>query len=624
MKKTIKFIWLILAVFVSLVLPLSKPVFGEEKDITTTGGAGYYIRERITQDDLGHEISHYTDLATTIRGNVEFSQQVNVLEVPTATNAKIINYANLRNNRWTLTSVRSLAERFEEENPEWKVIAAVNGDFFDINGVLNGLPYQTHNPVVTQGEFYKTTVRTNVLGFTNDGSTNTLISGGKNIRTQFIKLAVYDDNDMIIAEFDVEKINEAPGNDETAVFFGYYDDDHHYIPKAVPLGGARGFFIETAELALPNNQNDFYGKGVISTTKPITLERGQFAIVTNSSQAASVLDIGVKVRTQFEFTGPLSMIDNATGYQGKFLEKSEYLESTVSVLQARHPRTTVGVRADGTIVMAVIDGRQAVKGMEGVYGDEMAAIMKKYDCTDAYNLDGGGSSTMLIRKDGEFVVVNSPSDGRERSDANCLLLAVRMPQIDYRFIQTEDTLTLFADLIAANNHDIKELYIELNGESRRIDSEEVTFSGLERNTEYYYIFKYRNSKGVLNTLFVDGRIKTLKRSPSNLRFTVYEHDLFFQVTFYYDDPDYASRLTRAYINVNGREVLAIDGQVVLTKQMVGTRLDTLSINYIVNLNDGERVVEQNISDYLLTSSAEIAIILGIVERVEGVITGIYR
>lgn len=48
----------------------------------------------------------------------------------------------------------------------------------------------------------------------------------------------------------------------------------------------------------------------------------------------------------------------------------------MSVLAARHPRTAVGVRPDGSIVMAVIDGRQAASGKEGVFGDEMAAIMK--------------------------------------------------------------------------------------------------------------------------------------------------------------------------------------------------------------------------------------------------------
>lgn len=625
MKRTLRFIWLLLLAFAAVALPLSPAICGAGEDVTTTGGAGYYIRERVAENDLGYLIKHFTDHSTTIRNNAEYLQQVNVLEVPAATPAKIISYANLRNHKWTLTSVRKLAEQFEEENPDWKVIAAVNADFFDINGILNGLPYQTHNPVVTMGEFYKTSVRTNVLGFTNDGSTNTLIAGGKNVRTPNMILAVYDDDDEIIAEFDIEKINAAPGAGETAVFFGYYDDQtQKYLPMEVALDGAEGFFIEDAELALPNNANDFYGKGRITARNPFTLEKGQFAIATKNQEVAALLDVGVKVRAQFEFAGELARVDNATGYQGKFLEGSEFRDSGVSVLAARHPRTAVGVRPDGSIVMAVIDGRQAASGKEGVFGDEMAAIMKKYGCAEAYNLDGGGSSTMIIRKDGELVVVNSPSDGRERSDANCLLIAVRMPEIRMEFSQAEDAITVSAELIAANNHDIQKLYIDFNGELREVGAEEAVFSGLNRDTEYYYAFKYRDSAGILRDLLVDGRIKTLKRPPVIIAFEIYEYEPFFHIILHYDDPDYASRLNRAYITLNGRESLALNGQATFAKTTYGSVIKSLSIRYQVDLNDGEQTVISPVDDYLLKSSAEIEAILVINGKVDALVEEIYR
>lgn len=95
----------------------------------------------------------------------------------------------------------------------------------------------------------------------------------------------------------------------------------------VALDGAEGFFIEDAELALPNNANDFYGKGRITARNPFTLEKGQFAIATKNQEVAALLDVGVKVRAQFEFAGELARVDNATGYQGKFLEGSEFRDS---------------------------------------------------------------------------------------------------------------------------------------------------------------------------------------------------------------------------------------------------------------------------------------------------------
>ena len=91
-----------------------------------------------------------------------------------------------------------------------------------------------------------------------------------------------------------------------------------------------------------------------------------------------------------------------------------------------HPRTAVGIRDDGkTLVLVVIDGRK--KGVAvGMSLKETAEVMLKYGCSDAVNLDGGGSSMLGIRdpKTGKVEVKNHPSDGRERSVANVLGVSV--------------------------------------------------------------------------------------------------------------------------------------------------------------------------------------------------------
>jgi hypothetical protein len=83
---------------------------------------------------------------------------------------------------------------------------------------------------------------------------------------------------------------------------------------------------------------------------------------------------------------------------------------------ARHPRTAVGLSADGKkLYLAVVDGRSTASvGMTCV---ELAATMKSLGAHEALNLDGGGSSTMYLRGRG---VVNRPSDGSERVVANHL------------------------------------------------------------------------------------------------------------------------------------------------------------------------------------------------------------
>jgi exopolysaccharide biosynthesis protein len=65
----------------------------------------------------------------------------------------------------------------------------------------------------------------------------------------------------------------------------------------------------------------------------------------------------------------------------------------------------------------VIDGRQ--EGLSiGMTYPEMAALAKKFACTDAVELDGGGSSTIWAMGK----ILNSPSDGRPRAIANGLIL----------------------------------------------------------------------------------------------------------------------------------------------------------------------------------------------------------
>jgi len=75
----------------------------------------------------------------------------------------------------------------------------------------------------------------------------------------------------------------------------------------------------------------------------------------------------------------------------------------------REPRTMIGHFSNGDLLFIVIDGRQ--KGYSnGVTLEEAQEKLLEWNVRDAYNLDGGGSSTFVY--DGE--VLNSPSDGQER------------------------------------------------------------------------------------------------------------------------------------------------------------------------------------------------------------------
>jgi len=89
--------------------------------------------------------------------------------------------------------------------------------------------------------------------------------------------------------------------------------------------------------------------------------------------------------------------------------------------EQRHPRTAVGIRADGSVLLVTVDGRQS-KTSVGMSIPELAALMAELGCVEAVNLDGGGSTTMAVRGR----VVNSPSDpAGERPVSDALLVLPR-------------------------------------------------------------------------------------------------------------------------------------------------------------------------------------------------------
>jgi hypothetical protein len=81
------------------------------------------------------------------------------------------------------------------------------------------------------------------------------------------------------------------------------------------------------------------------------------------------------------------------------------------------PRTALGVDKNGRYILLVVDGRQGFYST-GLTLTELAYTMQKLGAVDALNLDGGGSTVMVVKGR----VVNRPSDGTERSVSNALLV----------------------------------------------------------------------------------------------------------------------------------------------------------------------------------------------------------
>jgi exopolysaccharide biosynthesis protein len=129
-----------------------------------------------------------------------------------------------------------------------------------------------------------------------------------------------------------------------------------------------------------------------------------------ATDAAALVDAGVWNTLSF---GPALVAD------GTVLDGIDEVEVDTNFgnhsIQGDQPRTAVGVVDDNHLLLVVVDGRSSGYSA-GASMTELATLMQGLGAVTAYNIDGGGSSTMVF--DGE--VVNRPSNGGERGTSDIL------------------------------------------------------------------------------------------------------------------------------------------------------------------------------------------------------------
>mgnify|MGYP003584152859 CR=1 FL=1 len=99
-------------------------------------------------------------------------------------------------------------------------------------------------------------------------------------------------------------------------------------------------------------------------------------------------------------SGPLLAIDGT----------NEKLDS-VPFNTLRHPRSAIGIKPNGEVILLTIDGRHENSAGASLF--ELTKIMRWLGCTSAINLDGGGSTALWIDAKEENGVVNYPADNKK-------------------------------------------------------------------------------------------------------------------------------------------------------------------------------------------------------------------
>ncbi len=133
---------------------------------------------------------------------------------------------------------------------------------------------------------------------------------------------------------------------------------------------------------------------------------------------------GNRILINFQVASGWENVRTAIGGSDLFIVDGEIQEHVIDEYHETiaNPRTAVGVRGDGTVIFFAVDGRS-----DDSYGLRMVSLARtllSFGCVTAMNLDGGGSTTAIVKYPGEneFTLVNQPSNYSQRAVSNALLL----------------------------------------------------------------------------------------------------------------------------------------------------------------------------------------------------------
>ncbi|HEU5263022.1 MAG TPA: phosphodiester glycosidase family protein [Gaiellaceae bacterium] len=213
-------------------------------------------------------------------------------------------------------------------------------------------------------------------------------------------------------------LNKAPGTNGISLF------TPDWGPRTPRIEGSVGVVLAPFASATPNTDLAV-SVTAVSQTVPVALTPGTAVLVARGSAAAKLqaeAQPGMTVTLRLILQPDWSTVADAIG-GGPVLVRDGvpvYRSNeafTTSQLVPRGPRSAVGQRADGGVLLVTTDGRQPGYSV-GMTNFELAQTLVRLGAVRGMALDGGGSSTLAF----EGTVLNSPSDGKERAIATALML----------------------------------------------------------------------------------------------------------------------------------------------------------------------------------------------------------
>ena len=316
----------------------------------------------------------------------------------------------------TRTNVLNIAKDYETKTNR-KVIFATNGDYFDLNTGTNIESYVNEGIVINKGAF----ITKHCIGFDNDKK---VVVGRMTDVEKRLMLKLNDETTL----YEIDKFNEEPSDGEIAVY---------NVAGTYSLNNCGRYIISSSSANL--NQCPVWGEskrmsmGDKTSSSSLTLKSGQFAIVLKDGELNDYFYKNIVYGVEVNLVEvPSGEYEGCTWVLGGY----DILVNNFNVNTSCHtdnsgnaaaPRTFIGFKEDNTGFLCVVDGRQSSYSV-GITVNEEAKLASSLGAKYALELDGGGSSTVVLRLNDELEVRNSPSDGSLRGVSNAIMLVEKVKE----------------------------------------------------------------------------------------------------------------------------------------------------------------------------------------------------
>lgn len=333
-------------------------------------------------------------------------------------------------------SVTATARELEAQG--WRVVAGINGDFYNVN---TGLPIGL---VVTEGQIRSSDGGYYAIGFRAGGAA---VIGKPGVKVT-AGLGCFNVDDGQEVTRPLTAVNKARVS-EGGTYLYTYDFNSKHTTGNTEAGVDVLCTIQEGRLSIGETLTAVVER-VEETTSATAMGPDQIVLSANlksdSYHVDALRNIPVGATITLEVTAASEEWNDVEYAVGALYSLVADGAVVAGLPTGVNPRTAVGVRQDGSVIFYTIDGRRSGHSI-GASMDQVARRMIELGCYAALCLDGGGSTTLSVTAPDklESATANRPSDGAERKVSNQIfLVASSQPtgELDHFYVQADNQYVL--------------------------------------------------------------------------------------------------------------------------------------------------------------------------------------